>query len=417
MRKLRSSISPILLIAILALAIAIGSWSLQLSRGGQDTDSSLAPTDSSTLPDGVPQDFEKLFEVWATLKRDHLNRESLEPNDLSVGAVKGLLESLDDPYASYLSPEQQALESQDFTGYFEGIGAEVTMRNGRIIIVAPIPDTPAYRAGIRPGDTILEINGESTEGISLLEAVSKIRGPRGEPVELVIVHKTEGEPVHVTIFRDVVQMKSVVLRILVGGMAHLQITNFSETTDQEVVEALKKIKDYDARGIILDVRNNPGGLLDSVVDVTSHFIDPGLVLYEVDGRDNRRDWRAKSKGEASDIPLVLLVNEYSASGSEVLAGAFMDHQRATVIGVKTFGKGSVNTLRQLSDGSGIYFTIGRWYTPNGTPIEGEGLEPDLVVTQPEEGSEDLQLDKAIEVLKAQANSYEKGDGQLQDDNS
>ena len=209
-----------------------------------------------------------------------------------------------------------------------------------------------------------------------------------------------------TIIRDVVKVTSVKLRMLVGRIAHLRITSFSETTHQEVATALEKVKDFDARGIILDVRNNPGGLLSAVVVVTSHFIDDGLVLYEVDGRGKRRDWPVRSGGLATDIPLVLLMNEFSASGSEVLAGALMDNQRATVIGVNTFGKGSVNTLRQLSDGSGLYFTIARWYTPNGTLIEGEGLEPDIVVTQPEDGTEDLQLDKAIEVLEAKVSAFE-----------
>ena len=160
-------------------------------------------------------------------------------------------------------------------------------------------------------------------------------------------------------------------------------------------------------GIILDVRNNPGGLLEPVVNVTSQFVDDGLVLYEVDGRGQRRDWKVREGGLAKDIPLVLLVNEFSASGSEVLAGAIMDGQRGTVIGVKTFGKGSVNILRKLSDGSGIYFTVARWFTPNGTLIEGEGLEPNIVVTQPEDGSEDLQLDKAVEVLESKVRALEE----------
>ena len=406
MRKLKVPITPLSLIAILALAVAIGSFGLQLGRGGQDTESSLTPANATALLDGAPEEFNKLFEVWATLKLNHLNGESLDPDILSEGAIRGMLEALNDPYASYLSPQLRAMEAQDFKGFFEGIGAEVTVNDGQITVVAPLPDTPADGAGVLPGDIILEIDGESTEGITLLEAVSKIRGPRGEPVELVVLHKTGGEPVHLTIIRDVVKVTSVKLRMLVGRIAHLRITSFSETTHQEVATALEKVKDFDARGIILDVRNNPGGLLSAVVVVTSHFIDDGLVLYEVGGQGKRRDWPVRSGGLATDIPLVLLMNEFSASGSEVLAGALMDNQRATVIGVNTFGKGSVNTLRQLSDGSGLYFTIARWYTPNGTLIEGEGLEPDIVVTQPEDGTEDLQLDKAIEVLEAKVSAFE-----------
>ena len=406
LRKFRVPISPVLIIAILALAIAIASCSVELSRRGEDS----AASSGSAISDGAPEEFNRLYEIWATLKREHFERDSLDADRLSRGAIRGMLQALDDPYASYLTPEQHALDSQDFEGLFEGIGAEVTMRDGEIIIVAPIPDTPAERAGVRPGDIILEIDGESTEGISLLEAVGKIRGVKGEAVELVIRHRTGGDPVRVTIIRDTIKVTSVKLRMLVGRIAHLTITNFTAATNRDLSEALKKLRRLDARGIILDVRNNPGGLLESVVDVTSHFVEDGLVLYEVDGKGERRDWLVKSGGLATDIPFVLLVNEFSASGSEVLAGAVIDRDRATVIGTKTFGKGSVNILRRLSDGAGLYFTIARWYTPNGNLIEGAGLEPNIEVIQPEDDLEDLQLDKAMEVLEAQVRALEKEAG-------
>ena len=406
MRKLKIPVSIPAVIAVLALAIAIASCGLQLDRQGQDTGSPSSDGTNVVLPGGVPEEFNKLLEVLAVLKRDHFLRQSLDDEELSDGAIKGMLRALDDPYASYLTPQQNAVESQDFKGFFEGIGAQVTMRDGKITVVAPLADTPAERAGLRPGDVILEIDGESTDGFSLLEAVTRIRGPEGEPVDLLILRKTGGDTVHVTIFRGVVKLESTNLRMLVGRIAHLTITNFAETTDQEVAEALKKAKDLGARGLILDVRNNPGGLLDSVVNVTSQFLDGGLVLYEVDGRDKRKDWPARSGGLGRDIPMVVLVNAGSASGGEVLAGALIDHQRATVIGSTTFGKGSVNTLRKLSDGSGVYFTIARWYTPDGTLIEGEGVEPDIVVVQPEESTEDPQLDKAIEVLEAEVRALE-----------
>ena len=402
MRKLKIPLSPLFLIAVLALAIAIGSFSLQLSLDGRGDSSS----SELVLPEGSPLELAKVFEVWSTLDKFHIQRDSLDPNVLTEGAIRGMLEALDDPYASYLDPQRYALDFQDFKGQFEGIGAEVTMRNGEITIVAPIADTPADKAGVRPGDVILEVDGESTDGYTLLDAISKIRGLKGEPVNLVIRRLTTSEPISLTIVRDVIQVRSVKLRMLVGQIAHLRVTSFTETTGKELREFLDNILKLGAHGVILDVRNNPGGLLESVVDVTSQFIDSGLVLYEVDGQGKRRDWKTRSGGIAKDMPLVLLVNEFSASGSEVLAGAFLDHERGPVIGNKTFGKGSVNSLRRLSDGSGIYVTIARWYTPKGNLIEGQGLEPDVEVTQPDEDGEDLQLDKAIELLKGLIDSGE-----------
>ena len=395
LRKLRVVIAPLTLIAILALAWAISSGRIELSYRGDDSGS------ITTLPDGTPEEFSRLFEVLDVLQRAHFQRDSLDANELTRAAIRGMLEALDDPYAAYLTPGQQRIQSQNLKGFFEGIGAEVGVRDGEITILAPIPGTPADRAGVRPGDIILEIYGESTEGLTLMEAVNIIRGPKGEPVDLTIRHRGDDEAVQVTIIRDVVELRGVRLRMLEGGIAHLRITHFSETTNTELAEALGDIRNSAARGIILDVRNNPGGLLESVVDVTSQFLDDGIVLYEMSGEGELKERKVRAGGLATDIPLVVLVNEFSASGSEVLAGALKDHKRAPVIGVKTFGKGSVNTIRELSDGSGLTYTISRWLTPEETLIEGEGLEPDIVAPQPQDSGDDVQLEKAIEVLEAQ----------------
>ena len=406
LRKLKIPFLVTLVIAILAVAIVIGGYNLQLRGESQDSETGSITASAAAKRYEIPPEFNTLFEVYALLKREHFQRESLDATELSRGAIKGMIEALDDAHALYLAPERHALEAQDFKGFFTGIGAQVTMRDGRITIITPLFDTPAEKAGIRPGDMILEIDGESTDEISLMEAVNKIRGPSGEPVELVILRITGGDPISLTIIRAVVKVESVNLRMLVGQIAHLKINTFTETTDQEVEDALKKVKEFDARGLILDVRNNPGGLLTSVVNVTSQFIEGGLVLYEVDGRGRRRDWPVKSKGLARNIPMVVLVNEGSASGGEVLAGAIIHHGRGPVIGATTFGKGSVNTLRALKDGSGVYYTIALWFTPDGKSIEGEGVEPDIVVAQPEDGVEDLQLDKAIEVLEGRVRALE-----------
>jgi carboxyl-terminal processing protease len=391
MPKSRILFVVIILLAGLAAFGLATSCNLELSgRVGGNPEQSV---------EDLPPEFDRVAEVWALLQREHIDREELDAQELSEGAIRGMLQSLDDPYASYLDPEQFEVESQDFKGFFEGIGAQVGMREGRLTIIAPIPDTPAERAGIKPGDVILEINKESTANITLLEAVSKIRGEKGTKVELLVLHLNEQEPETIVVERGVIPLNSVRFSMLDGGIGHLRIFNFTDTTNDEVEEALEEFKRSNGVGLVLDLRNNPGGLLRSVVDVASQFLAGGLVLYEIDAQGDRTDWKVKPGGKGQDIPLVVLINEFSASASEVLSGTLIDHDRATVIGATSFGKGSVNTLRQLSDGSGVYFSIARWYTPDGTLIEGEGITPDVVVEAPPDATEDIQLQRAIEALQ------------------
>ena len=312
-----------------------------------------------------------------------------------------MLQALDDPYAAFLNPDQFSLESQDIQGFFEGIGAEVGLREGQITILAPMPDTPAEKAGIRPGDVILEIEGESTQGISLIEAVRNIRGKKGTSVQLLVLHRNSSEPELLTIIRGVIPLESVRLLMQVGRIGHLRVFSFTGTTNKELEQAFERFERSKGVGLVVDLRNNPGGLLTTVVDVTSQFISDGLVLYQIDAQGNRTDWKVKQGGKAKTIPMVVLVNEFSASASEVFVGAIMDRGRATVIGTTTFGKGSVNNLWPLTDGSGINFTIAKWFTPSGLQIEGEGISPDIVQEGSEDESDDVQLDLAIEILQEQ----------------
>ena len=357
--------------------------------------------DSRTTVDRLPTEFERLAEVWELLEAEHIDGTNLDAQAISNGAIRGMLEALDDPYTAFFDSEQYKIATQDLKGFFEGIGAEVGLREGKITILAPMPESPAEKSGIRPGDVILRIQGESAEGISLMEAVSRIRGKKGTTVELLILHLDNAEPVTILVVRGVIPLTSVRFMMLDDNIGHLRLFNFAATTNDDLLKALDTFNESGGTGIVLDLRNNPGGLLSSVVDVGSQFIEDGLVLYQIDAQGKRTDWKVKSGGKAGDIPIVVLVNEFSASASEVFTGAMLDHRRATVVGVTTFGKGSVNNLWPLRDGSGVNFTIARWYTPNGTLIEGEGITPDIVMERAGEGESDVQLARAIEILQEQ----------------
>lgn len=355
---------------------------------------------SFEAPEDLPPEFSRLTEVWYILKREHFDRKGMDEKLLSDGAIRGMLLAMDDPYASFLTAEQFSIQSQDYKGFFEGIGAHVSMRDDRIVIVAPIPGSPAEAAGILAGDIIFGIDGDSTQGLTLLEAVSRIRGERGTIVVLSVLHEGADMPTEIPVERNVIKLDSVQMRMMTGGIGVFSISEFNANTYEQLEKSFNTFEDQGGKGMIVDLRNNPGGLLNSVFQVADAFVDSKLIVYEIDSKGNQKNWNAKRGGLALDVPLIVLTNQYSASASEVLAGALMDHKRALVIGEKTFGKGSVNTLEKISDGSGIYFTIAKWYTPDGRLIEGEGLVPDIELSQmPDLGSDEDALDVAIQVMK------------------
>jgi carboxyl-terminal processing protease len=389
MNPKRRSLSILLIILLVVLSFGAGvGFSQVLPRGAPE----------------VPEEFNTLWEVWYYLSQDYVNKESLDPEELTEGAIEGLLEALGDPYTSYLDAESYRLALTGLEGSFEGIGAFVTMENGVLTVIAPIAGSPAEEQGIRAGDKILEVDGESTSGMSLQEAVLKIRGPQGTKVTLTVLHSGETTAVEIEIVRAKIELDSVYLDMLPDNIAHIQITYFSERTGGELSIILNDAMTNGAVGIILDLRGNPGGLLSSVVDVASQFLDGGIVLYELDSEGRIRGWPASPGGLATEIPLAVLVDGASASGSEVLAGALQDHGRALLIGTTTFGKGSVCTVRLLSDGSALYVTSSRWLTPNCRQIEGVGLAPnfEVQITPEDIASErDPQLEFAVSYLKDQ----------------
>jgi len=349
----------LLLVAVVALAFGVG----------YNLGAILHPISAPSTELGTVE------QAWTIIFNDYVEKDQLDPETLRQAAIEGMLESLDDPYTSYLDPQDYRLGASSLEGEFEGIGAHVTLRDDQLTIIAPIDGSPAAEAGIRAGDIILEIDGESTTGLSLTKSVLKIRGPQGTPVMLLVLHEDEPDPVEIEIIRATVEVPSVIFEMK-EDMAYINITQFSERTESELSSALQSITEEEAKGIILDLRSNPGGLLEAVVDVTSYFLREGVVVNIASNQETLAVLEVKRGKLTTDLPIVVLVDSHSASGSEVLAGALQDHERAIVAGSKTFGKGSVNILRQLTDGSGLYITTARWLTPNGRLIEGEGIEPD-----------------------------------------
>ena len=373
MRKMRMMI-PALLMAGLFIIPAAGCALISVTTGPE--------------PDTIN-------EAWDIIFKDYVEKDSLDAEALQQGAIRGMVEALDDPYTAYLDADAYQLSLSELEGKFDGIGASVTMTSdGSIIIVAPFTDSPAEKAGIRANDEVLEIDGKSVSAMSLVETVLLVRGPRGTTVTLLILHEGETEPVEIEVVRDEIEVVSVQFR-MIEDIAYINITDFSGRTDAELLSALNSLMQGNARGIILDLRRNLGGTLTAVVDVASRFIPEGNIVSVVDSRGNRTTRPVVEQEVTTDLPMVVLVDNYSASGSEVLAGALQDYGRAAIAGSQTFGKGSVNILRRLSDGSGLYITFARWYTPNGRLIEGQGITPDYEIET--EGEEIIEW--AVDYLK------------------
>jgi len=356
-------------------------------------------------PREIDEDLLIIWETYSYLAREFVGRNEMDGAKLAEGAVKGMFDALDDVHSGYIPPERFQIDQSAFQGKFYGIGATVgqTKDGLRVLIVAPIAGSPAESAGIKAGDIIYEVDGDDTEGWTVLDAVNRIRGKLGTPVKLKVQRIGESELIEITIIRGEIKLPSVSSKIITDEeYGHIKLTSFTNETHSELLVALQEMKAQKAKGIVLDLRQNPGGLLSSVVDIISEFIPKNeLILYEVDGNGLRKNWLSKDLGNHKDVPMVILVNEFSASGSEVLAGALQDLGRTIVIGETTFGKGSVGIQRPLSNDGGIYYTVARWYTPKGRVIEGNGLEPDVIVKNKANETDDLQMIAAITQLDFQ----------------
>jgi carboxyl-terminal processing protease len=326
-------------------------------------------------------DYENLrvfTEVLSLVQSNYV--EDIESRTLIDGAVKGMLRTLD-PHTSFMPADVYKEMQVETEGQFGGLGIEITVRDDVLTVVSPIEETPAFRAGLKAGDRILKIDGEPTKDTTLFDAVRKMRGLKGTPVTITIMRDDFDAPKDFTITRDVIKIRSVTQRKLDGGIGYVRLRNFHKTTAEELEEALRELEEQEITGLVLDVRNNPGGLLNQAVEVVDKFVGKDQLIVYTQGRIRNQNMRFTSKSDQPHVeyPLVVLVNGGSASASEIVAGALQDHTRALVLGTQTFGKGSVQTIIPLSDGSGLRLTTARYYTPRGYLIQGNGITPDIKV--------------------------------------
>jgi len=328
------------------------------------------------------KDIYKDLEIFANVLNIIQNNyvDEVDSQTVVAGAIKGMLDALD-PHSSFLKPEDFKELQVETKGEFTGIGIEITMKDGVLTVVSPIEETPAFEKGIKAGDKIIKIDKDLTKDLTLVEAVKKLRGPKGSSVTISIYREGWSELKDITIVRDVIPIHSVKAKTLEPGYAYIRVTNFQTQTSKDLEKALHDLpKEGEIKGLVLDLRNNPGGLLEQAVKVSDIFLDEGLIVY-TKGRikDQNLTFSAHRDGKEFKFPIVVLVNEGTASASEIVAGALQDHKRALILGAQTFGKGSVQTIIPMENGSGLRLTTARYYTPNGISIQAKGITPDVVV--------------------------------------
>ncbi|MGA9348696.1 MAG: S41 family peptidase [Anaerolineae bacterium] len=386
------------LVAIVLVAVIAGASFL----AGFGVDQLIGPTRVQPKA-GEPEQFDLFWEAWQIVEQEFFG-ELPDPKEFTYGAIQGVLRALDDPATILVEPMTSEDQMLELSGAYEGIGAIVSVDDkDQVIIVSPFDGSPAMQAGIRAGDVVLKVDDVAVTGMPLEDAVRLIRGPKGTRVRLTIMREEEAEPLVIEVIRDKVELATVGGMVLEDGIGYVRIALFSERTSQELRETLRELMDENVAGLILDLRNNPGGVFPSAaIEVTSQFLDEGIITYEQYSDGQEQAYRVERGGLATDIPLVILVNQGTASNSEVVVGALQDHGRGVLIGEKTFGKGSVQRVHELSDGSGLHVTIALLLTPDRHPINGEGLTPDIVVPFTEEDylqGRDPQLERAMEYLK------------------
>ena len=315
-------------------------------------------------------------EVLTQVQKNYVDDTKVK--DLVQGAIRGMLSTLD-PHSAYMTPEMYKEMQVETKGEFGGVGIQIGVKENRLAVIAPIDGTPAQRAGIKAGDYITKVNDESTKDLSLMDAVQKMRGPKGTKVNLTIQRDGTADPLQFTLVRDTIKIESVKSKVM-ENIGYVKLTQFQEATGRDLGRVLKQFKDQKVQSTILDLRNNPGGLLTAAVEVSEQFLPNGKLVVYTKGRESKKDeWFAKGRDQMDDSPMIILVNEGSASASEIVAGALQDYGRAVIVGTTSFGKGSVQTILPLGDGSGLRLTTAKYYTPKGRSIQSTGITPDIVI--------------------------------------
>lgn len=347
-------------------------------------------------------DFSLFWRVWDLVKEKHISKDTLNAQKMVYGAINGMLRATDDPYSNFFNPEESKSFSQDIEGSFDGIGAELGIKDDILTVIAPLEDSPAQKAGLRAGDKIIKINDKMSTDYTIDQAVEMVRGKKGTGVKLTVLHPGEQETTDVTVMRDTIEIKSVKIEFKDNEVAYVKLTKFSDNTTKEFNATADQILTRNAKGIILDLRNNPGGLLDKSIAIASRMIPKDkVVVSEEDSKGKKDSLKTTGGDKLSGIPTVVLINEGSASASEILAGALKDDQGITLIGKKSFGKGSVQELVNLPGGSSVKITVAKWLTPSGQYIMDKGIQPDIEVdltSDDYKNNRDPQLEKALEVI-------------------
>jgi carboxyl-terminal processing protease len=339
-------------------------------------------TNVSAIPREDYESLETFTSILSIVKKNYV--DEVNSKDLVTGAINGMLGSLD-PHSAFLTPDLYKDLQMDTQGRFGGLGIEITVRNGVLTVVSPIEDTPAYKAGVKSGDQIIKIEDEYTKDMTLVDAVKKMRGNKGTKITISVKREGIAELLNFNLVRDIIRVQSVRSRVLEEGYGYIRLAQFQERTDRDLQNALQKLKEEKGglKGLVLDLRNNPGGLLTQAVRVSDMFLESGLIVY-TEGRleSQKQKYFAHKEGTWSNFPIIVLVNGGSASASEIVAGAMQDHKRAVILGTKSFGKGSVQTILPLDDNSALRLTTARYFTPKGRSIQATGIVPDIVIENP-----------------------------------